>query len=207
MIEVLVASTILLVIVMMLAMLFQQTSMAWRTGLRRADASMQIRSLIGSIQRDAAKAVAENSIPKELRDLLGGSQSFGSGALAFYTLSADGFQRDDFSDFARRSLSFVEYTSKGTRRETILLANGNKEVKDSNVGNLFLDSTGKPEPHVVFEIIKAAGAPAGSLPLSILFRADITPQGFNLEIGAASDGPDGAWGTKDDICTWSKKKK
>ena len=36
-----VAATILVVIVMMLGMLFQQTSVAWRTGLMRSDGYMQ----------------------------------------------------------------------------------------------------------------------------------------------------------------------
>ena len=66
MIEVLVASTILTVIVMMLAMLFQQTSVAWRTGLMRASGFMQLRSYIGAIQRDASAAIDAKNIPSAL---------------------------------------------------------------------------------------------------------------------------------------------
>jgi Tfp pilus assembly protein PilV len=47
MIEVLVASTIMIMIVMMLGMLFQQSSQAWRTGKQRADTYQQVRALFG----------------------------------------------------------------------------------------------------------------------------------------------------------------
>ena len=207
MIEVLVASTILVVIVMMLAMLFQQTSMSWRTGLRRADASMEVRSLIGAIQRDAAKAVAENSIPEGLRDLIGSSQSFGDSSLGFYTLSANGFRGDDFTDTARRALSFIEYTKEGSRTETILLGDGKTEAPiSSNVKDFLTGNKNKPKVNIdSFEIQKITGAPAGSLPLYVILSADVTSEGYNLEIGAASAGPDGAWGTKDDIRTWAEE--
>ncbi len=207
MIEVLVASSILVVIVMMLAMLFQQTSMAWRTGVRRADAFMQVRSLIGSIQRDAVKAVDERTIPQALRDKLGGSQSFGN-PLSFYTLSANGFEGDNFENGrARRSLSFITYTSTGQRTELILLADGSgKETIQSNVREFLLSpSQNKPKvDEVSFEVQNAPGAPAGALPLSVRMKTSVTSQGYNLEIGAASAGPDGAWGTKDDIRTWAE---
>jgi type II secretory pathway component PulJ len=63
MIEVLVASTILIVLVMLLAMLFQQTSLAWRTGVKRADGYLQIRALVGAIQRDASQAIDIETLP------------------------------------------------------------------------------------------------------------------------------------------------
>jgi len=207
MIEVLVASTILVVIVMMLAMIFQQTGMAWRTGVRRADAFMQVRSLIGSIQRDAAKAVDERSIPQEIRTLLGGqSQSFSGGSLAFYTLSANGFEGDQIGNPARRSLSFVTYENSGRRTETILLAGGGTETISSDVKDFVQRVGNQNAPATSLGSFEPEWGPDGSagLPLSIRLKASVTSQGYNLEIGAASAGPDGAWGTKDDIRTWAE---
>lgn len=204
MIEVLVASTILVVIVMMLAMLFQQTSMAWRTGVRRADAFMQIRSLIGSIQRDAAKAVDEHSIPKDLRAKLGtGSQNFKGSTLGFYTLSASGFYEDDINK-PLRSISFVQYEKTGKRTETILLAKGGKEKIDSDVKEFIKSVGSQNKPTTELQSFEAEWGknPQSGLPLSVRLKARVDSQGYNLEIGAASAGPDGAWGTKDDIRTW-----
>jgi len=213
MIEVLVASSILVVIVMMLAMLFQQTSMAWRTGVRRADAFMQIRSLIGSIQRDAAKAVDERSIPEELRDKLGtGSQIFKNGnILAFYTLSASGFKNDNFDDPAnpaRRSLSFIEYRTDGTRTETILLADGSPEpIPSANVTEFFTGGSGSLDKQITkleaFNVEWGNSSLTKGLPLSVRLKASVSSWGSSLEIGAASAGPDGKMETKkDNICTW-----
>jgi prepilin-type N-terminal cleavage/methylation domain-containing protein len=209
MIEVLVASTILVVIVMMLAMLFQQTGMAWRTGVRRADSFMQVRSLIGAIQRDAAKAVDQRSIPQELRDKLGGGkqQKFDNSNLKFFTLSTSGFEDNSIKNGTpRRSLSFVEYETSGKRTETILLANGDPEVIQSDVMD-FVERVGnKNAPQTNLDSFDREDGPDGSagLPLSIRLNASVTSQGYNLEIGAASAGPDGAWDTDDDIVTWIK---
>jgi prepilin-type N-terminal cleavage/methylation domain-containing protein len=197
MIEVLVAATILLVIVMMLAMLFQQTSIAWRTGVRRADAFTQVRALIGSMQRDAAKAVDESAIDRELRS--GKSQNF-SGGLSFFTLSGNGFSE---SGAPLRSVSHIEYTG-GSRTETILQADGSWAAPVRAQITDFVEWSGKDTIKLQNLQIIEEKNPEGGLPLSVRFRVDVTSEGYNLEIGAASAGPDGAWGTKDDIRTWAK---
>ncbi len=197
MIEVLVAATILLVIVMMLAMLFQQTSIAWRTGVRRADAFTQVRALIGSMQRDAAKAVDEHAIDKDLRS--GRSQNF-SGGLRFFTLTGNGFSD---SGAPLRSVSYIEYTG-GTRTETTLQADGSWSVPTSAQITDFVEWSGKDTIKMQNLQVTEERNPLGGLPLSVRFRVEVVSEGYNLEIGAASAGPDGAWGTKDDIRTWAK---
>lgn len=197
MIEVLVAATILLVIVMMLAMLFQQTSIAWRTGVRRADAFTQVRALIGSMQRDAAKAVDEHAIDKDLRS--GRSQNF-SGGLRFFTLTGNGFSD---SGAPLRSVSYIEYTG-GTRTETTLQADGSWSAPTSAQITDFVEWSGKDTIKMQNLQVTEERNPLGGLPLSVRFRVEVVSEGYNLEIGAASAGPDGAWGTKDDIRTWAK---
>jgi len=194
-IEVLVASTILVMIVMMLGMLFQQASQAWRTGTRRADMYEQIRGYFGAIQRDASAAIDEKTVPQRLRDLLGGSQNF-SGQLRFYTLAGTGFKDNNaMAGIPRRSLAFVEYNGLN-RRETRLCVTGTEPANaaiaaDVSVGNIqaFLWN-GNPSSGRQF-------------PAFVTVKASVNPvRGATLEIGAGSAGRDGQWKTKDDITTW-----
>lgn len=210
MIEVLVASAILVVIVMMLAMLFQQTSLSWRTGVKRADAYMQVRSGIGAIQRDASAAVDARAIPQVLRSRLAGSQQFASG-LRFFTLSGDGFEDGnnngsmDASELPYRALSYITYDMNGKRTETLLRGDGSVlNMPQANVLNFIKNQTSANKPTTVITKIEpeyGANSPQG-LPLYVKIRARVEYAGNSLEIGAASAGPDKTWGTKDDINTW-----
>lgn len=211
MIEVLVAATILVVIVMMLGMLFQQTGIAWRVGVRRADAFSQVRSMIGAIQRDAAKAVDEDAIDDDVRNLLGGSQSFSGGTLSFYTLDAGGFQinASGFVDDnkPKRSVSHITYTTDGRRTETFLIAGGSTERVETNMREFAtrVGSTTKPTTTLdSFVPVWGSGSLNKGLPLFVKMTARVISQGYTLDIGAESAGPDGIWGTDDDIRTWAK---
>lgn len=211
MVEMLVASTILIVIVMMLAMLFQQTSLSWRTGVRRADAFVQIRSAIGAIQRDASAAIDERTIPKGLRDMLGGNQQFGW-PLQFFTLTGDGYKDSgspknghmDPAEKPFRALKYVTYTKTGKRNEKTLLSDNTVDGPyESDVLN-FVDRGSENKPETKFGNLSpfyGSGGSAG-LPLFITIEAEVTYSGNTLEIGAASNGPDMKPDTKDDIVTW-----
>ncbi len=204
MIEVLVASTILIVIVMMLGMLFQQTSLAWRTGVKRANGFMQVRAAIGAIQRDASAAIDARRIPVELKTKLGDvDQTFSSGSLKFYTLTGTTPPAQDAD--IMRALKFVTYETSGSRNESYLTADGKKITSHSNVlpssgtmGNISSTALGD------FEIYygKPGDLDPNGLPLYITFDAKVTASGASLDIGAASAGPDKQWNTKDDIKTW-----
>jgi hypothetical protein len=213
MIEVLVASTILIVLVMMLAMLFQQTGAAWRTGVKRADGYMQIRALVGAVQRDAASAVAEETIPQTLRSLLPGAQQFTGNTLSFYTLTGTGFKdpANPRSSQVLRALKFVSYNlADGTRTEQTL----GGDLKSSDVFNIAKRSGNKNAAVTrvnAVQVQRPDSPPPGSssisislLPLYIRFQAVVTTMGYALDIGAESAGPDKTWDTDDDIRTWSK---
>ena len=203
MVEVLVASTILVVIVMMLAMLFQQTGLAWRTGVQRADAFMQLRGLVGALQRDASAAIDEREIPTDLRSQLGGSQQF-SGDLKFYTLTGTGFPETGNTPY--RTLTYVTYDTSGLRTERKLKADGTAEPATSfNVMTTASRSIDPSKPSITvgdFDDEYAAGMSSAGLPLYVRVQASVRPSGYTLDIGAASAGPDKTWGTKDDIRTW-----
>ena len=213
MIEVLVAATILVVIVMMLGMLFQQTGIAWRVGVRRADAFSQVRSLLGSIQRDAAKAVDEDTIDDDVRNLLGGgSQNFSGGDLSFYTLDANGFNINSsgFTDenAPKRSVSHITYSISGIRTETFLIAGGSTETVDTNVRDFATRTGSTTTPTTTlggFDPVWGSGGSGNGLPLYVKMKATVTSQGYTLDIGAESAGPDRTWNTDDDIRTWSDR--
>lgn len=209
MVEVLVASTILVVIVMMLGMLFQQTSLAWRTGTRRAESFMQVRSGIGAIQRDAAAAVDARFLPPELLDKKPQDQKFTDDKLIFYTLTGGVELRSGGTPLYNRSLKKVTYDLAGNRTEKTLKGSGGWGTeKRSNVLTFAERQSSKNRPDVTMTKFEADyGKPVDNLdsdglPLAVTFRARVTTTGNNLDIGAASAGPDKTWNTKDDIKTW-----
>ncbi len=75
-IEVLVAMSILMMIVLMMSTLFQQSNMAWNNGMRQAEMSIQARAAMSLIRRDLSQAVAAEEYPC----------SFSSGGFSVYVL-------------------------------------------------------------------------------------------------------------------------
>lgn len=204
MIEVLVASTILTVIVMMLGMLFQSTGLAWRTGVQRADTFMQVRGFFGAIQRDLSAAIDARDLPPALTG--GRSQQFSSSTLKFFTLSGKGF---DDSGNPYRALTYITYDRSGNRTEERLKAAGGWETVTYNVMTSAERqlSPNKPKATIQgFDPVYETGASGAALPLYVNIRATVTSFGYTLEIGAASAGPDMTWDTKDDITTWMQRK-
>lgn len=199
MIEVLVASSILIVIVMMLAMLFQQTSVAWRTGLIRSRGYAQLRSYVGTIQRDATAAIDARNLPAKLLES-NGKQSFTSGKISFYTLSGDENER---------SLNYITHDLSGTREHKVLALDGNGKwdtVSSSDVLK-FLSDSNSDDPDIDPKNFKFMWGPddaglSDEFPLCIRVDAQVTQKGKLYQVGAASAGPDKIWGTKDDIRTW-----
>jgi len=206
MVEVLVASTILVVIVMMLGMLFQQTSLAWRTGTRRAESFMQVRSGVGAIQRDAAAAVDARFLPAAY---VTEGQKFSGGSLLFYTLTGGVEIDKDGNPLYNRSLKKVTYDTAGNRTEKTLQGNGSWGTeKKSNVLTSAERQSSKNRPDTSLTTFEANygqsadNLDSDGLPLAVTFSAKVTTTGNNLDIGAWSYGPDRKPNTKDDIKTW-----
>ena len=218
MIEVLVASSILLIIVMMMGMLFQQGSNAWRIGSKRADSFMKMRTFLGSLERDASRAVDVNTL-KRMRELAaagdgssntdprGGfsDQKFSGSEMVFYTL--DGV--------TNRAITRLTYSLTGfTRKEDILYASGNSQSWKSLGSRTLIDKTTDGVSLPSFQSVKAywynenggiSSSKKDDLPAFVTFKADVQSTDRALDIGAASAGPDGKWGTRDDIQTWNKE--
>ena len=83
-IEVLVATAVMAIIVLMLGGVFNQASSSWDSGYVRADGGMAVRAVIGSLTRDLATAVDGR------RYGLGEPIEGGGGSLHFYRLLGDG---------------------------------------------------------------------------------------------------------------------
>lgn len=217
MIEVLVASTIMLMIVLMLGMLFQQSSLAWRTGKQRADTYQQVRAIFGAIQRDASAAIDQNALPPSLVKALGcGDQSF-SGSLAFYTLTGTGFDNvnNDPQGTPLRALTFVTYSGAFRTVQTFLPQPGGGfrpgqpqagAIVSANINGARVELTDIQ----AFNDPLAAAAGANPFPAYVTVSAKVNTKGVkSFDVGAASGGPDRTLGrgpddllSRDDIKTW-----
>ena len=224
MIEVMVAATILVVIVMMLGMLFQQTSVAWRTGLMRSDGYMQLRAFIGALQRDASAMIDANQIPQSLL-CNNQKQKFESGEIRFYTMTGtlrpDPNNPSTLQDF--RALNFITYNTGGKRTQRRLEPNGTwSEEESSNVLSPPNIGANPDKPQVAakgfsfafqsgteYDIAGNVVPNASRYPLFLTVESDVTQKGRLYDVGAECSGPDKKFGTgpsdvagKDDIRTW-----
>ena len=207
MVEVLVASTILIVIVMLLSMLFQQTGLAWRSGVKRAEGFVGIRALIGAIQHDASGMIDVSCVPVNLRM---GDQQFTGSSLKFYTMNTALFYDDKTKNIPLRALRYITYDASGNRHEYVLQASKSWQEMGSGANVIsIVKRTGNKNATVPvideFECKYLDTDDRSKLPAYLTVKAHVTTTGNSLDIGAASAGPDKTWDTKDDIVTWNKK--
>lgn len=224
MIEVMVAATILVVIVMMLGMLFQQTSVAWRTGLMRSDGYMQLRAFIGALQRDASAMIDANQIPQSLL-CNNQKQKFESGEIRFYTMTGTLRTKPNGSLEDFRALNFITYQIGGKRTQRRLEPNGTwSEEESSNVLSPPNIGANPDKPQVAakgfsfafqsgteYDIAGNVVPNASRYPLFLTVESDVTQKGRLYDVGAECSGPDKKFGTgpsdaagKDDIRTWAQ---
>jgi len=223
MIEVMVAATIMVVIVMMLGMLFQQTSVAWRVGLMRSDGYMQIRAFVGALQRDASAMIDANWIPQSLR-YSNEKQEFSDTEIQFYTMTGTLRTKSDGSLEDFRALNFITYDTGGRRTQRRLKPDGEwSEEETSNVLSV-QDGVGEnlDKPQVTakgFSFAYQSGteydidgnqvSSQNRYPLFLTVETEVTQHGRLYDVGAESSGPDKRFGSgpadaayKDDIRTW-----
>ena len=225
MIEVMVAATIMVVIVMMLGMLFQQTSVAWRVGLMRSDGYMQIRAFVGALQRDASAMIDANWIPQSLR-YSNEKQEFSDTEIQFYTMTGTLRTKSDGSLEDFRALNFITYDTGGKRTQRRLKPDGEwSEEETSNVLSV-QDGVGEnlDKPQVAaksfsfafqdnkgteYDINGDEIKSQNRYPLFLTVETEVTQHGRLYDVGAESSGRDKRFGSgpadaayKDDIRTW-----
>ncbi len=216
-IEVLVAMTILSVIVLIVAGIFQQTGLAWSLGLRRADEQSMVRAVAGALTRDLSMIVDPAHFvigPKKDDDSVrqqalgeggidGGSAQLGSGSISFWILKPANDIAGD-SDVGRE-LMHVEYSGGGgsvTRKESAYSSSSNSLSSNGDAAKFNLGNGS-----VRFETLSGTNYDGyaslyddGGVRIVV---QPVTPETINdYEIAVGSCGPDGKWGTEDDIRTW-----
>ncbi len=218
-IEILVAMTILMIIVLIVAGIFQQTGLAWSLGLRRADAQSVTRAVIGAINRDLAMivdpanfvigpadsdtSIRENAYTKGHLDASSGKLT---GGLDFWILRPANISTSALtdSDIASRELVHVSYSGGGasiTRREEVFKA-GNDTPSAGTDTRYNLGNGSVSFSRAVSSTYSGFTSFYDEPGIKITVKPH-TPVSINdYEIAVGSCGPDGKWGTEDDIRPW-----
>ncbi len=206
-IEVLVAMTILSIIVLIVAGIFQQTGLAWSLGLKRADAQSVTRAVVGALGRDLAMMVdpynfvsMDGTTPLTKDDIATPGKL--SGSLDFWILRPPTDPEELLKgrgNVALRELVRVEYSGgqQVTRKETPY--DGGSTTSTTYAlkgGSITFESVGNSGYGTAFN--SCYDLPA----VQIKIKPQTPPTVNDYEISVASCGPDGRWGTEDDIRPW-----
>lgn len=208
-IEVLVSVTILVVVVLIVGMIFQQTSSAWNTGVSKSTAQASIRAIVGAISNDLAKSydplwsqqvsVGEEDSSGSNLDLDEDAIEISNHSLSFYIVkdNADILQTQSNSTVLR-GISRIEYSVSGryiTRKETALTFDGS-EISSTEAK--FEIENGVD---LKFDAVEDENS---EIPLGLRITIDSGAKRTieNFEIAVGSCGPDGLWNTDDDIKPW-----
>ncbi len=206
-IEVMVAMTILSIIVLIVAGIFQQTGLAWSIGLKRADAQSVTRALVGTLGRDLAMMVDPNNFGiLDANHELQATESYDDtnlgGNLTFYILRPTQDAKAlilNSGDVNKRELVKVSYSGGSTVTRTAEPVEGGATERTS-----YRLSDGS----VTFRAVKPGNDASeessayDAAAIEIKIRPQQPPTINDYEIAAGSCGPDGKWGTEDDIRSW-----
>ena len=155
-IEVMVATSILLVIVLMIGSIFRQASSFWDTGYARAEGGMVVRSVVGALGRDLATAVDGRRFEPNWDGPVRGIQPGGSSSsFSFYCYKPPTGKGDSY----QREIHRITYTASGgsvTRKDEILPDSpGSDSLTDNGV------STIADVDNAKFEFFASSGTAAG----------------------------------------------
>lgn len=189
-IEVLVATALLVMIVGMIGFVFRQSSMSWDSGIRRAEGTTQVRAVIGAIERDLREAV-------DAREF-GRTQSFSSKSMKFVALAepelnSQGNVSDD------RVPMEIEYTGgeKVERTAKRLVGNNGSWSTGSSDKATLLESDGNADISISFDAVY--GDDKKGLPIYVTINAQLATEELFSGLKVVSYGRDGKEGTHDDI--------
>lgn len=191
MVEVLVATTILMIIVMILSMIFQQSSGAYQSGARVVKSQTVLRGVLGAVARDLTLAVDSRGYP-------GIENSFGSGSIKFVALTGS----PDAS--GRRTAQWIEFSNAGgyvTRRAGDLKWTPTTGGGTWSRGPLTSSVLNPQEPLTgfTFEIVREPGLSGDALPLRVDIQGSIETSGKATLVSGRSAGKDREFDTEDDI--------
>jgi prepilin-type N-terminal cleavage/methylation domain-containing protein len=200
-IEILVATTILLVIVILASLVFQQTTGAYQTGERKVNAQVALRNVVGAMTRDLALAVDSG-------DYDGLNNNFGSGSMTFVALTGTpGKDAHGNDDKESRTARLITYSSNGRRTEKATTCTSGKNgrpkwsTKGDAVESLLYDKDAYEDVgsfNMDFEYDWPAEDPEAKLPERIYIRVELEGSGQAATVGAGSGGRRG-WDSPDEI--------
>lgn len=188
-IEVLVATALLVMVVGMIGFVFRQSSMSWDSGIQRAEGISQVRAVMGAIERDLRLAV-------DAREF-GLKNSFEKNSLKFIVLADPEAGSND------RVPTQITYTDGSTvkRTSTRLKSskNGTWSATGTSENSTLLESGSSPSTVAIsYNVVKDTDNPDG-LPAYVTISADVTHQEKFSGLVVRSYGPNGKKGDKDDI--------
>ena len=204
-IEILVATTILLVIVILASLVFQQTTGAYHTGERKVNAQVALRNVVGAMTRDLALAVDSRDYPSANSSV---KNDFRSKSMSFVALSGTpGKDAKGKENQNARTARFITYSSNGKRTEKIMTCGrgGDGQPNWSVVDGGSADSDlYEDDPNddlgnfnLVFDYDWPED-PDAKLPERVFIRVAIEGSGETTVVGVGSGGRRG-WGSADEI--------
>lgn len=217
-IELMVAMAVLGIIVVMMAALFQQTSVSWKAGDTQSKRYSLLRGALGAIERDLVSAVDARVLFRDMDQLK--EQKFSASGMTFFILKAPTRDLSD-GDYAKRQREIHKITYKlgGTVERTEeywnndrfdsastvdLLAGGSISEVDGSAGS------GNADENISVSVsyVNRHGGSSlddGEIPSAVLLKVSIDNEFLKTyDVGVMSRGPDGLEDTDDDIRTWVK---
>lgn len=199
-IEILIATSILLVIVVMVSMVFQQQSAAFQSGETRVKGQAAVRNSIGMVMRDLALAVDSadySGLP---------ANSFSGSSLKFLATTGEaGVAPDGTSVDGIVSLQSINYTVSGgivKRNVKGIKTDGDRlSVYDDHDSDSELNSSVNRLKSMKFS--KSSGGSA-TFPDFVTIVAEYEGADSAFSVRGQSAGKDGRWNTKDDIYVGGK---
>lgn len=220
-IEVLVATTILLVIVILVSMVFQGSNAAFQTGNRKIKSKALARNIIGMISRDLTQAVETSDYPglEEAADFgpVNGA-NFTTRSITFLALSGkpgNSTGSASASASSERALQLItyEFSTSGNRAKRSVKnvsynSSNDKWVLAGSARSMYLndDDDGLYGSGCGFRTVyydnngnRLSGASNRRLPDCVEIKVSISPEMSYSFVTARSAGKDKQFGTDDDI--------
>ncbi len=192
-IEVLIATSILLVIVVLVSMVFQQQSGAFQAGTDRVKGQSAIRNLVAVLSRDLSMAVDAEDYG------VSGANNFSGSGISFLANSGD----SEVSPLQKISYSFSGGAVKRSVSDGSQGANGWSFTESAN-GDVVTADSGLSS--VSFSAFMANGESVGKgkFPAQVRVKATSKGSGSAAAISGRSLGPDKEADTDDDIFVGGK---
>lgn len=192
-IEILVATTILLVIVILASLVFQQTTGAYDTGERKVNANVALRNIVGAMGRDLTLAVDSD----EYEGLP--ANSWGGGTIRFVALTGrPGYDATGKENKDCRTPQVITYTVGNNvhrKAQSYKFANGKWSVCGDAAESDIYKATSFKNATINVDFTPSDKDP---LPENLCIRAELESDGETSAVGVGSGGRRG-WGSPDEL--------